>query len=114
MRTLHESEGAQPDTQQPKYELPSTAALPSTASVDEILRDSTVLQEVHFVQGVGAREYAGALLMNLFAGPVLSVLVIWAKHKALTDVMARAEAETTVEQHSTMRRRLVALEKSQM
>jgi hypothetical protein len=93
------------------HELPATPV--PLGSLDDIMRDEAIVQEVELVQGVGATEYAGALLSNVFLGPVLSVVVILAKHKAFTNVIAQAEAESTLEQQTTLRKRLGMAEKAQ-
>jgi hypothetical protein len=93
------------------HELPATPV--PIGSLDKIMRDEAIVQEVELVQGVGQREYAGALLSNVFLGPVLSVVVIWAKHKAFTNVIAQAEAESSMEQQTSLRMRLGLAEKAQ-
>ena len=75
---------------------------------------SELTPELSDLQYAGSREFAGALIGNVVYGPILSVVVVYLKHVALRDFLASAEAAGPMDPQSTIRRRLVMLDRSQV
>ena len=88
-----------------------TSLTPSLFSYDDdssasALDDSSSDAVNSAVLSASAREYYGSLIGNFFYGPVLTIVLIWAKHGAMKGWLADAEAEGSLEQQSTLRQRL--------